>query len=104
VPDTRAHDEVYCPDCGLQWVASQGVHSAGCRHLDLAKHTTEMDDDELLRLALWLADGGVHRQAPSEPDWSAEDYSAVRAVLGGLVDDCQNQFVALSKRANAPSR
>jgi len=75
MPDTRAHDEVYCPDCGLQWVASQGVHSAGCRHLDLAKHPTDMDGEELLRLVLWLVDGGVHRQAPSEPDWSAEDYS-----------------------------
>jgi hypothetical protein len=55
MPDTRAHDEVYCPDCGLQWVASQGVHSSGCHHLDLLKRPSEIDDDELLRLALWLA-------------------------------------------------
>jgi hypothetical protein len=102
VPDTRAHDEVYCPDCGLQWVASQGVHSAGCRHLDLAKHPTEMDDDELLRLALWLADGGVHRQAPSQPDWSAEDYRMVRGVLVRLADDCQDLYVALAQRVRRP--
>jgi hypothetical protein len=38
--------------------------------------------------------------APSEPDWSAEDYRAVRGGLGRLVDDCQNQFVALAKRAS----
>jgi hypothetical protein len=99
MPDTRAHDEVYCPDCGLQWVAEEGVHTRGCRHLDLAKRPTDMDHEELLRLTRWLADGGERRMAPSEPDWSAEDYSAVRAVLGGLVDDCQNQFVALAKRA-----
>jgi hypothetical protein len=63
MPDTRAHDGAYCPDCGLQWVASQGIHSAGCRHLDLAKCPSQVDDDELLRLVLWLADGGVRRQA-----------------------------------------
>jgi hypothetical protein len=83
MPDTRAHDEVYCPDCGLQWVASQGVQSAGCRHLDLTKRPSQMDDDELLRLVLWLADGGVRRQAPSEPDWSADDYRIVRACWAG---------------------
>jgi len=99
LPDTRAHDEVYCPDCGRQWVAGQGVHSAGCRHLDLAKRPSQMDDDELLRLVLWLTDGGVRRQAPSEPDWSAEDYRMVRGVLGRLADDCQEQYVALAKRA-----
>ena len=104
MPDSRGHDEVYCPDCGLQWVADEGVHTRGCRHLDLAKRPTDMDGEELRRLVLWLVDGGDRRMAPSEPDWSAEDYSAVRAVLGGLVDDCQNQFVALPKRANAPSR
>jgi hypothetical protein len=32
MPDTRAHDEVYCPDCGLQWVAAEGVHTRGCRN------------------------------------------------------------------------
>jgi hypothetical protein len=66
MPDTRTHDEVDCPDCGMQWVASQGVHSTGCRHLDLLKRPTEMDDDELLQLALWQADGGARRQAPSD--------------------------------------
>jgi hypothetical protein len=75
---------VYCPDCGLQWVADEGVHTRGCRHLDLAKRPTQMDDEELLLLALWLADGGERRMVPSEPDWSAEDYSAVRGVLGRL--------------------
>jgi hypothetical protein len=59
-----------------------------------------MEGDELRLLALWLADGGERRMAPSEPDWSAGDYSAVRGVLGGLADDCQNQFIALSKRAS----
>jgi hypothetical protein len=100
MPDTRAPNEVYCPDCGLQWVASQGVHSSGCRHLDLLKRPSQMDDDELLRLALWLADGGERRMAPSEPDWSAEDYRMVRGVLGRLVDDCQDQVVALAQRAS----
>jgi hypothetical protein len=104
LPDIRAHDEVYCPDCGLRWVASECVHTRGCRHLDLAKRPSLMDDEELLRLALWLADGGARRMAPSEPDWSAEDYSAVRAVLGRLVDDCQDVFVALAQRAGAESR
>jgi hypothetical protein len=98
--DTRAHDEVYCPDCGLQWVANQGIHRRGCQHLDLLKRPSQMDDDELLRLALWLADGGERRMAPNEPDWSAEDYRMVRAVLGRLVDDCQNQVVALAQRAS----
>jgi hypothetical protein len=101
MPDTRAYDEVYCPDCGLQWIANQDVQTRGCRHLDLAKRPSEMDGDELRLLALWLADCGVRRMAPSEPDWSAEDYSAVRGELGGLVDDCQNQFVALAERARA---
>jgi hypothetical protein len=63
MPDTQAHDEVYCPDGGRQWVARQRVHSAGCQHLDLAKRPSHVDDDELLRLVLWLADGGVRRQA-----------------------------------------
>jgi hypothetical protein len=63
MPDTRAHDEVYRPDGGLQWVASQRIHSAGCQHLDLAKRPSQIDDDQLLRLVLWLADGGVRRQA-----------------------------------------
>jgi hypothetical protein len=63
MPDTRAHDEAYRPDGGLQRVASQRIHSAGCQHLDLAKRPSQMDDDQLLRLVLWLADGGVHRQA-----------------------------------------
>src|SRR5215211_7250568 len=97
--DTRAPDEVYCPDCGLQWVAGQGVHSAGCRHLDLAKRPTEMDDDELLGLVRWLADGGVRRQALSEPDWSVEDYRMVRGMLGRLADGCQDLYVALAERA-----
>jgi hypothetical protein len=48
---------------------------------------------------LWLADGGVRWQAPSEPDWSAEDDRLVRGELGRLVDDCQDQFVALAQRA-----
>ena len=104
MPDNRGHDDVYCPDCGLQWVADEGVHTRGCRHLDLAKRPTDMDGEELLRLTLWLADGGERRMAPSEPDWSAEDYSAVRAVLGGPVDDCQNQFVALAQRARVDSQ
>src|ERR671919_2369371 len=104
MPDTRAHDEVYCPDCGLQWIADERVHTRGCRHLGLAKHPSEMDDGELLLLALWLADGGERRMAPSEPDWSAEDYSAVRGVLGRLADDCQNQFVALAQRARTDSQ
>jgi hypothetical protein len=59
-----------------------------------------MDGVELRLLALWLADGGERRMAPSEPDWSAEDYSAVRGELGRLADDCQTQFVALAQRAN----
>jgi hypothetical protein len=63
MPDTQAHDEVYCPDCGLQWVASHRVHSAGCQRLDLLKRPSQMDDHELLQLVLWLADGGVRRQA-----------------------------------------
>jgi hypothetical protein len=83
MPDTRAHNEVCCPDCGLQWVASQGVHTRGCQHLDLAKRPSEMDDDELLRLALWLADGSLSRLAPSEPDWSAEDYRLIGAAVYG---------------------
>lgn len=94
-----SHDEVYCPDCGLKWVASQGIHRRGCQHLDLLKRPSEMDDDELL-LALWLADGGERRMAPSEPDWSAEDYRLVRGVLGRLADGCQDQFVALAERAS----
>jgi hypothetical protein len=101
MPDTRGHDEVYCPDCGLQWVTEEGVHTRGCRHLDLAKRPSEMNGEELRRLVLWLVDGGDRRMAPSEHDWSAEDYSAVRGELGGLVDDCQNQFVALAERARA---
>lgn len=100
MPDTRAHDQVYCPDCGLQWVASQGIHTRGCRHLDLLKRPSQMDDEELQQLALWLADGGVRRMAASEPDWSAEDYRLVPGVLGSLVDDCQDQFVALAQRAS----
>jgi hypothetical protein len=92
MPDIRAHDEVYCPDCGRQWVASsEGVHWAGCQHLNLAKRPSQLDDDELLRLALWLADGGVRRQAPSELDWSAQDDRTVRGVPGRLIDDCQKQ-------------
>jgi hypothetical protein len=63
MPDTRAHDEVYRPDGGLQWVASQRIHSAGCQHLDLAKRPSQIDDDQLLWLVPWLADGGVRRQA-----------------------------------------
>jgi hypothetical protein len=98
--DTRAHDEVYCPDCGLQWVANQGIHRRGCQHLDLLKRPSELDDDELLLLALWLPDGGERRMAPSEPASSAEDDRLVRGVLGRPVDDCQNQFVALAERAS----
>jgi hypothetical protein len=63
MPDTRAHDEMYCLNCGLQWVASQGIYSTGCQHLDFAKRLSQVDHEELLQLVLWLADGGVRRQA-----------------------------------------
>jgi hypothetical protein len=102
MPDTRTHDEVYCPDCGRQWVASQGDHWAGCQHLDLAKRPSQMNDDELLRPALWLADGGLGRPTPSEPAWSVQDDRMVRGMLGRLVDDCQDQFVALARQHRGP--
>jgi hypothetical protein len=104
MPDTRAHDEVYCPDCGLQWVADEGVHTRGCQHLDLTKRPSEMDGEELLRLALWLADGGERRLAL----WMARnairarasrDYEVLRGMLGRLVDDCQDLYVALAELA-----
>jgi hypothetical protein len=83
MPDARAPDEVYCPDCGLQWVADEGVHTRGCRHLDLAKRPSEMDDDELLRLALWLADGGERRLAL----WLA-DVDPIRARASRDYESC----------------
>jgi hypothetical protein len=42
MPDTRGHNEVYCPDRGLQRVASQSSHSTGCRHLDLTKRPSQV--------------------------------------------------------------
>jgi hypothetical protein len=108
MPDTRAHDEVYCPDCGLQWVADEGVHTRGCQHLNLAKRPTEMDSDELRLLALWLADGGERRLTLWLADGasrsrSARDYEVLRGLLGRLVDDCQDLYVALAERARTDS-
>jgi hypothetical protein len=104
MPDTQADDEVYCPDCGLRWVADEGIHTRGCRHLDLAKRPIDMDDEDLLRLALWLADGGERRLAlwgrldPTRAR-TARDYDVLRGLLGRLVDDCQDLYVALAELA-----
>jgi hypothetical protein len=68
-----------------------------------------MDDDELLRLALWLADGGERRLALWLADGdptrvrTAQDYDVLRGLLGRLVDDCQDLYVALAERARTDS-
>jgi hypothetical protein len=98
MPDTRAHDDVYCPDCGLQWVAATAsTRPAASIRTSPSAQRRWMTTNCCGWRCGWPT-------AASEPDWSRKDYRMVRGLLGRLTTDCQDLYVALAQRAESDSQ